>query len=98
AGGGVSDGEREHAAEPRQRAWPPVPPRLEHDLGVRAGGEGGALLLQLGAELPVVVELAVVAEREAALDEGLVGRRGQVDDRQPSLAEVDGGPLVLMAP
>ena len=32
----VRDREREHAAEPRQRLRSPVPPGLEHDLGVGA--------------------------------------------------------------
>ena len=50
------------------------------------------------AELTVVVELAVIDERQVALDQRLVGRRGQVDDRQPPVAEVDGGALVLVAP
>ena len=94
----VRDREREHAAKPRQRLRSPVPPRLEHDLGIGAGDEGRPLLLQLGPQFPVVVQLAVVDQREAALDQRLVGRRGQVDDRQPPVAEVDGRALVLVAP
>jgi hypothetical protein len=54
--------------------------------------------LQLGPQLLVVVELAVIEEREVALAHRLVGRGREVDDREPSVPEVHRDPLVLMAP
>ena len=50
-----------------------------------------ALGLELAAQLPVVVDLAVVDELERAVlaREGLVARVAQVDDREPAEAERD---------
>ena len=42
---------------------------------------------ELGPQLAVVVELAVVGERQPVLGERLVGRRRQVDDREAAVAE-----------
>ena len=83
AGRRVGDREREHAAELVEGGRPPVPPALEHYLGVRGSNEGRAGGLQLGPQLLVVVKLAVVDQRQAALAHRLVGRGGEVDDRQP---------------
>jgi hypothetical protein len=84
----VQHREREHAAEPLQRVRAPAPPGLEHHLGVAVGSEGDAGLGQLGPQFLVVVELAVVADRQAALGERLVRFRRQVDDRQPAVRQV----------
>ena len=46
----------------------------------------------------VVVQLAVVDEGQAALGQRLVGGGGQVDDRQPPVAELDRDPVVLVTP
>ena len=70
------------------RPGPQAPPRLEHDLGVGARREPHALRLELAPQLAVVVELAVVDEGQAVLDERLVGRRGQVDDGQPPVGQL----------
>ena len=78
AGRRVGDREREHAAEPVERGGPPVPPALKHHLGVRGGDEGRARGLQLRPQLLVVVELAVVEQRQVALAQRLVGR-GRTD-------------------
>ena len=98
AGRRVGDGEREHAAELVEGGRPPVPPAFKHDLGVRGGDEGRARCLQLCAQLLVVVEFAVVDQRQAALAHRLVGRGGEVDDRQPPVPEVQRDPFVLVAP
>ena len=88
----VGQGEREHTAEPGQRRRSPVAPRLEHDLGVGGSDEADATAGQLGPQFLVVVELAVVDERQPALGQRLAGRGGQVDDREPSVARVGSRP------
>src|SRR5436190_2125697 len=62
AGPLVEQGEGEHPAEPLEACRPPRTPRLEHDLGVGRGRERRAGGDELVAQLPVVVELAVVDE------------------------------------
>ena len=76
---------------------PQQPPGLEHHLGVRVGAEADAAGGQLGPQGLVVVQLAVVDEGQAGLAERLVGGLGQVDDRQPPVAELDRDPVVLVA-
>ena len=46
----------------------------------------------------VVVQLAVVDQRQAVLGQRLVGGGAEVDDREPAVAELDGDPVVLVAP
>ena len=93
-GGQVVDGEGEHAAEPPQAVRPPGAPGLEHHLGVGPRDEGGAQAFEVRAQLAVVVELAVVGERQPALDQRLVGGRREVDDRQPQVTQDDAGARV----
>src|SRR6202042_3184085 len=45
-----------------------------------------------------VVELAVVDERQPALGQRLAGRGGEVDDREPSVAELDRDAVGLVVP
>ena len=81
----VGQREREHAAEPAQGLGSPGPPGLEHDLGVGFGGEPHAASLQVGPQLLVVVELAVVDEGQAVLGHRLVGRgadRSMIESRR----------------
>ena len=66
----VEDGEREHPPEPGQGRGTPVPPRLEDHLGVGAGRKSDARGRQLAPQLPVVVELAVVAEVSPSREKG----------------------------
>jgi hypothetical protein len=98
AGRGVGQREREHAAEALERLRAPQAPGLDHDLGVGVRPEADAAAGQLFLELPVVVQLAVVDHDQVVLDHRLVGGGGQVDDRQPPVAEVDGDPVVLVGP
>jgi len=90
----VEDGEGEHAPEPVEGGRPPPSPRLEHDLGVGAGPEAHPGGGQLGPQLPVVVELAVVDQGQAVAAEGLGGGVGEVDDRQAPVGQVGGHPVV----
>ena len=63
----------------------------EH-FGVALGLEPDSVrLLQLFLQLPMVVELAVVDQQEAAVmrDEGLIGLGKEIDDGQPAVPEPD---------
>src|SRR5262249_47321346 len=90
--------EREHATEPVQGPGSPVPPGLEHDLGVRFGDEADSPDDELGPHPPVVVQLAVVDDGQAVLGQRLVGRGGQIADRQPPLAKLYRHAVVLVVP
>ncbi len=84
---GIVDGEAERAVETPQTALPPLQPGLQHHLGIRLGVEHPALRLQLGAQLAVVVQLAVETDPVAA---GRVAERlgtgREIDDAQPHRA------------
>ena len=84
----VEDREREHAPEVFEAARTPAAPRLEHDLGVGCRREARAARRELGTQLPVVVELAIVGQDQSVLAERLVGRGRQIDDGQPAVAQV----------
>ena len=85
----VEHDEGEHAAEPVQALSAPVLPGDEEHLGVGLRGERAAERLELDAQLPVVVDLAVEHEDVPAVGRRhrLVATRGEVDDRQAGLAE-----------
>ena len=64
---------------------------VDEHLGVAVGAEAVALRLELGAELAVVVELAVLDDDDAAVlvrDRLVAGL--EVDDREPARGEPDG--------
>ena len=86
----VPEREREHAAEARHALLAPGLPGVDDHLGVAAGAEDVAQRLQLGHQLLEVVDLAVEDDADAAV---LVEQRllagGDVDDRQPAMAEAD---------
>ncbi len=88
AGAVVVGDEREHAAQPGQRRLAPVVERRRQHLGVTLGRERGVVLAdQLGAQLAIVVDLAVEHHRPAV---GVVQRLRRVvpvDDREPVEAE-----------
>ena len=95
-GDGVPQREGEHPAQPRQRVGAPVVVGGDDGLAVAVGGEDGAMALsELGAQLQVVVDLAVehqlvaVGALRRAPAQRLV-RMFDVDDRQPVEAEHDG--------
>ena len=93
----VEDREHEHAAKAREATRSPTPPRFEHDLGVAGGAKRDPRRRELAANGRVVVQLAVVRERQTVLGERLRRGRRQVDDREPAVAERDGQtrPVVL---
>ena len=86
----VVDREREHPVRPLEHPDAVLRVEGEQHLGVRVRPERIAALEELGAELDVVVELAVVGDPELPV------RRAQrlvaaldVDDRQAPVAETD---------
>ena len=88
----VPEGEGEHAAEAVDAALAPGFPGVDDDFGVAAGVEDVAERLQFGDEFLVVVDFAVEDDADAlvfVVQRLLAG--GQVDDRQPAVAEPDAG-------
>ena len=83
----VMHGEGELAAQPREAAWPPAPPRRKQRLGVSLGAPRSPEDL---TKLTVVEDLAVEDEVKAT---SIVGHRlagtADVDDRQPRVAQRD---------
>ena len=83
----VPEGDGKLAIEPCEGRLTPCLPAVDDDLGVARRAESVALDLQLGAELDVVVDLAIEDDPQRAV---LVAQwllaRGQVDDREPALA------------
>ena len=63
--------------------------RSSDDLGVGAAAEGDALALEAGAQIAVVVDLAVEDDDQPAVRRShrLVPGRRQIDDGQPAEAE-----------
>src|SRR5262249_18261299 len=53
---------------------------------------------ELGPHHPVVVQLAVVDDGQAVLGQRLVGRGGQIDDRQAPVAKLHRHSVVFVAP
>ena len=87
----VPDGEREHTAQPVHDVLADPGVGLEQHLGVAARSQHHALLPQFGAQLDVVVDLAVEDHPVAAVGgpHRLMATLRQVDDRQPLIAQSD---------
>lgn len=83
------DGEGKHAVKALRGLRAPGMPGLQHDFGVAIGEEAIALLLQLAAEVPVVVDAAVEGERQAEfrIYHRLLCTLAQVDDLEPAMSE-----------
>jgi hypothetical protein len=81
--------EGEHPEEALDAGRAPAVVGLEHHLGVGGGEEPVAGLLQLGAQLLVVVDDPVEdhGQAELGVDHRLGAGVGQVDDLQPAVAE-----------
>src|SRR5690606_24404250 len=103
----VPQAEREHALRPAERGLDaPALEAREQDLGIGMPAERIAGRLQLGAQLPEVVDLAVVADGEAPRGRGhRLGAGGrQIDDREPPMTEgqsdalLDPDPAVVRSP
>ena len=76
----VQHHQRPHAIAACQRVGAPVFQRGEQHLGVAVAHEGMAQRLQLGTQLEVVVDLAVVDHPAGAALHGLMAPGRQVDD------------------
>jgi len=74
------NGEGEHAPQAGDRPLAVLLVGVQDRLGVRVGGEGVAARHELGAQLAVVVDLAVEDDRHRSI---------LVEDRLPSPREVD---------
>ncbi len=81
--------ERKHAVQPLHALGAVLRVHRENDLGVRGRVERVAALLQFRAQLNVVVDLAIEADRQRPPRHGLCARH-QVDDGQPLVIEADG--------
>ena len=94
--GGIPQREREHAVQALQRTLDaPVAYRREQGFGVRmpAPVEAGARRVELGAQVAVVVNLAVVGNDEtpARRHHRLVTGWGRIENGQPAMGEPDAG-------
>ncbi len=87
----VPDCERPHAVEPLDAARSPFAVAGEQDLRVGLRPEDVTFAAKLLAKLEVVVDLAVEDQLVAAVvaRERLEARVGEVDDREPEVAEAD---------
>ncbi len=89
---GVPEGEGEHAVQVREHLRPLVLVEMDEHFRVALGAEAVAGPLQPAAELAEVVDFAVEDDPHRAV---LVGHRllaaGEVDDRQPAMAQGDSG-------
>src|SRR5439155_1656953 len=91
----VPERAREHPVEPREGLEPFVDVERKEHFRIRPGAEHVAPLLELGFQLRVVVDLAVVADAHLAVRRlhRLLAAR-QVDDAQPPVRECHGSALV----
>jgi hypothetical protein len=85
----VEHGEREHSDQPRQRVHAEECERLEQHLGVALRAERDAARLEIGAELAVVVDLAIEEDRQLASSRAhrLPPRLREVDDREAAMPQ-----------
>ncbi len=91
----VEDCQGEHAVQPSEGVRAPLPKGLEDDLGVALGLEPVAQVRELGPDLEVVVDLAVVdgADPVFRVPHRLVACRREVDDAQPVVPKEGARPL-----
>ncbi len=84
----VGDRERPHTVEARGAGRSPLLIGVDDDLAVALGAEGVPRRLKLGAQLAVVVDLAVVDEPDSLVfvGEGLMAP-GAIDDAQAAVPE-----------
>ena len=84
----VPQHEREHAAQAIEQPIAMALVQRDDDLAVAVRQESVAVLLELAAQLAVVVDLAVADQQDRAV--GVVQRllaAGKVDDRQPAMSQ-----------
>jgi hypothetical protein len=90
----IPDGDGEHAHRAGDRGLdPPGVEACQQRLGVRmpAPGRGFARTFQLGAQVEMIVDLAVVADHVAPRGRrhGLMPRGAEIEDREPAMAKGD---------
>ena len=87
----IPQSESEDAVEPAQHrlALPQV--EMQQDFGVRVATEADAAVDQVGAQLAIVIDLAVEDHDDGAIraGHGLSARGGQIDDGQTAMDEAD---------
>jgi hypothetical protein len=87
----IPDRKGPHAIEVRHAVVAPHPVGLENNLGVAVGAEGAPQGFKLGAQLDVVVDLAIERDGEGAvIDDHRLGAASKVDDRQACMGEATG--------
>ena len=86
----VPEAEGEHAAEAIDAAFAPFLPGVDDHLGIAMRPEDVAFRLKLPRQFLEVVDLAVVDDDDRAIlvEERLLAG-GQIDDREPAVAEAD---------
>src|SRR6202050_2748015 len=85
----VPDGKRKHSTKPMYHLGAVTRVEMQQHLRVGARAEAGAVRLEFGTELRIIVDLAIEYDDEAAVFTGhWLGRTvGEVDDRKPSMPE-----------
>src|SRR3546814_2322208 len=71
---------------------PPLPPRRDDDLGIPAGAEPVAAILQFGAQLAEIIDFAVIGQRHhLVVARHRLRAARNVDDREAEVPETDAG-------
>ena len=85
----VPHGEREHAVEPPETVFAPPPVGLQQHFRIGAGGEAMPQRLELGAQLLMIVDLAVKHDPDVGVAhrQGLQAPVGQIENRQASVSQ-----------
>ena len=96
----VPDGEREHPVDALRKRFAPLLVPVDEHLGVAVAAEHVSVRNQLGAQMQVVVDLAVEGDPDGPVlvRHRLGAGRGEIDDRQAPVAERDGPVHVQAAP
>jgi hypothetical protein len=87
----VVERDREHAVQSARELYALLFPEVDDDLGIGIRRETMTLRLELGAQLEVVVDFAVVEDGDGAVFvEDRLMSAGKIDDRQAAHAERHG--------
>jgi hypothetical protein len=83
--------EREHSGQPIETRRSPLAIRLKQNLGVATGSEPMATGFQLGAELAIIVNLAVEIDLQlpGGVAHGLMPAGGEIDYRKAAVRQPD---------
>src|ERR1700733_10908641 len=93
----VPDGKRKHSTKPMYHLGAVTRVEMQEHLRVGGRAEAGAVRLEFGTELRIIVDLAIDCDDEPAVFAGhwLASTGGEGDDRQPSMPE---GAMSVRAP